>query len=142
MSFKNLKLSQEILQALKELDYKEPTPIQKESIDVLRRGRDLLLIAKTGTGKTAAFALPMINDIQKDHTKHNKLTKLILAPTKELVQQLKASIESYAKYTNIKVDAIYGGTKLNTQIKRLLFEKPNIVIATTGRLLDLLKQNL
>lgn len=141
MSFKNLKLSPEILRALKDLEYKEPTPIQKESIDILKRGRDLLLIAKTGTGKTAAFALPMINDIQKDHTKQNKLTKLIIAPTKELVQQLQKSIQEYAKYTDIKVDAIYGGTKLNTQIKRLCFEKPNIVIATTGRLLDLLKQN-
>jgi ATP-dependent RNA helicase RhlE len=139
MSFKKLKLSKEILKALDELGYKEPTGIQKEAIDILLRKRDLLAIAKTGTGKTAAFVLPMLQDIQKDDYKKDKLTKLIIAPTKELVRQLECSINNYSKYLNIKTISIYGGANINVQIK-LLNQKPNIVVSTTGRLLDLIDQ--
>jgi len=79
MTFKKLKLSSEILKAVDDLGYNKPTQIQSQAIDILLRKRDLLLIAKTGTGKTAAFSLPLLQDIQKDRYKSDKLTKLIIA---------------------------------------------------------------
>ena len=140
MSFKKLKLSKEILKAIDDLGYEKPTDIQNEAIDILLRGRDLLLIAKTGTGKTAAFALPMLQNIQNNKDKSHQLTKLIIAPTKELARQLEESIKEYGKYLDIKICSVYGGANIKAQIKRLE-EKPNIVIATTGRLVDLVKQD-
>ena len=146
MTFRQLGLCKEIAHACEDKGYKEPTRIQEEAIVHLLRKRDLLAIAKTGTGKTAAFVLPMLQDIEKQKEKNDTektnrvLTKLVIAPTRELVLQLTKSIESYAKYLDIEVCSIYGGSNIKPQIKRLN-EKVNIVIATTGRLMDLIRQD-
>lgn len=140
MTFKKLGLCENILKALDEKGYKEATPIQEEAIDILLRGRDLLAIAKTGTGKTAAFVLPMLQKIYENKASKSELTKLIIAPTRELVRQLELSVNEYGKYIDQKVVSIYGGSNINPQIKALQ-NKPNIVVATTGRLLDLIKNN-
>lgn len=139
MTFKKLGLCENIVRACSDRGYERATPIQEEAIDILLRGRDLLAIAKTGTGKTAAFVLPMLQDIEYNKTKHDQLTKLIIAPTRELALQLEQSVKDYAKYTNIKVTAVFGGSNINPQIKKLE-SKVNIVIATTGRLIDLIKK--
>ena len=144
MTFRQLGLCSQIAKACEDRGYKAPTKIQEEAIVHLLRKRDLLAIAKTGTGKTAAFVLPILQDIekQKNESKNNNrvLTKLIIAPTRELVLQLEKSIESYAKYLDIKICSVYGGANIKTQIKKL-DDKVNIVIATTGRLMDLIKQD-
>ncbi len=144
MTFRQLGLCPQIAKACEDRGYKAPTKIQEEAIVHLLRKRDLLAIAKTGTGKTAAFVLPILQDIEKQkiESKNNNrvLTKLIIAPTRELVLQLEKSIESYAKYLDIKICSVYGGANIKTQIKKL-DDKVNIVIATTGRLMDLIKQD-
>jgi len=144
MTFRQLGLCPQIAKACEDRGYKAPTKIQEEAIVHLLRKRDLLAIAKTGTGKTAAFVLPILQDIekQKNESSNNNrvLTKLIIAPTRELVLQLEKSIESYAKYLDIKICSVYGGANIKTQIKKL-DDKVNIVIATTGRLMDLIKQD-
>jgi len=139
MTFKKLGLCKEILKALEELGYKKPTQIQQEAIDIINRKRDLLAIAKTGTGKTAAFVLPILQDIVNKNEQNINLSKLIIAPTRELALQLENSINEYGKYLNIKTCCVYGGSNINPQIKKLQ-SKVHIVVATTGRLLDLIKQ--
>jgi superfamily II DNA/RNA helicase len=144
MTFRQLGLSPQIAQACADRGYIAPTKIQEEAIVHLLRKRDLVAIAKTGTGKTAAFVLPILQDIE-NHKKDQKndnivLTKLIIAPTRELVLQLEKSIESYAKYLDTKICSVYGGANVKPQIKKL-DSKVNIVIATTGRLMDLIRQD-
>jgi len=144
MTFRQLGLCPEIAKACEDRGYKNPTKIQEEAIVHLLRKRDLLAIAKTGTGKTAAFVLPILQDIQSKRQEQEDqnvvLTKLIIAPTRELVVQLEKSIEAYAKYLDIKICSIYGGANIKPQIKKL-DGKVHIVIATTGRLIDLIKQD-
>ncbi|MEA3314845.1 MAG: DEAD/DEAH box helicase [Campylobacterota bacterium] len=141
MTFKKLGLSKEIIKACEDRGYTEPTSIQQEAIVHLMRKRDLLAIAKTGTGKTAAFVLPMLQDILNNKEDNNRvLTKLIIAPTRELVLQLEKSINSYSKYIDVECCSVYGGSNINPQIKKLE-NKVDIVIATTGRLMDLIRQN-
>ncbi len=139
MTFKELGLCKEIVQACKDRGYENPTVIQEEAIELVLRGRDLLAIAKTGTGKTAAFVLPMLQNIKDNANNKVELTKLIIAPTRELTVQLEKSIESYSKYLDIKCASVYGGANIKPQIKKLE-SKVNIVIATTGRLMDMIKQ--
>jgi len=143
MTFRQLGLSPEIAKACEDKGYKNPTKIQEEAIEHLLRKRDLLAIAKTGTGKTAAFVLPILQDIENQRKKSQEdnivLTKLIIAPTRELVLQLEKSIESYAKYLDIKTCSVYGGANIKPQIKKLE-SKVHIVIATTGRLMDLIRK--
>ena len=143
MTFRQLGLCPEIAKACEDKGYKAPTKIQEEAIEHLLRKRDLLAIAKTGTGKTAAFVLPMLQDIENQRKKSNDnnivLTKLIIAPTRELVLQLEKSIEAYAKYLDIKICSVYGGANIKPQIKKLE-SKVHIVIATTGRLMDLIRK--
>ena len=140
MTFKKLGLCEPILKALEEKGYEKATPIQEEAIEILLRGRDLLAIAKTGTGKTAAFVLPMLQEIYTNQSQRKELTKLIIAPTRELALQLEQSVKDYGKYMDLNVVCVYGGSNINPQIK-LLQSKPNIVVATTGRLMDLVKNN-
>jgi len=143
MTFRQLGLCPEIAKACDDKGYKNPTKIQEEAIEHLLRKRDLLAIAKTGTGKTAAFVLPILQDIENQRRKSKdtniQLTKLIIAPTRELVLQLEKSIESYAKYLDIKTCSVYGGANIKPQIKKLE-SKVHIVIATTGRLMDLIRK--
>ena len=144
MTFRQLGLCPEIAKACEDKGYKAPTKIQEDAIEHLLRKRDLLAIAKTGTGKTAAFVLPILQDIENQRKKSEDnnivLTKLIIAPTRELVLQLEKSIESYAKYLDIKTCSVYGGANIKPQIKKLE-SKVHIVIATTGRLMDLIRKD-
>jgi len=143
MTFRQLGLSPEIAKACEEKGYKKATKIQEEAIVHLLRKKDLVAIAKTGTGKTAAFVLPLLQDIENQKKLSNSedvvLTKLIIAPTRELVLQLEKSIESYSKYLDIKICSVYGGANIKPQIKKL-DARVHIVIATTGRLMDLIRQ--
>ncbi|MFL5785230.1 MAG: DEAD/DEAH box helicase [Bacteriovoracaceae bacterium] len=136
--FKNLPLTSELLA---NIDYAEPTPIQREAIPVLIEGHDLLGIAQTGTGKTAAFSLPILQHLVKSPMKRGvgEPRVLILSPTRELCSQISSSLENYGKNLDIKVCAIFGGVGQREQVKSLK-AGVDIVVATTGRLLDLLEQ--
>ena len=143
MTFRQLGLCKEISQATEDLGYSNPTKIQEEAIEYLLRKRDLLAIAQTGTGKTAAFVLPMLQTIKEYQDKNDNnriLSKLIIAPTRELALQLEKSINHYAKYLDIKTSCIFGGANIKPQIKKLE-DKVDIVIATTGRLMDLIEKD-
>jgi len=139
-SFTSLKLAPPLLAALEDLDYKVPTPIQSQAIPIVRDGHDLMGLAQTGTGKTAAFTLPLL-----DHLYHNdrEPTKkrgraLILAPTRELVTQISDQVRSYGrKMPHLSVASIYGGVSIVRHIKRLS-GGVDVIVATPGRLIDLL----
>ncbi|HIF9399005.1 TPA: DEAD/DEAH box helicase [Photobacterium damselae] len=140
MSFSKLGLSDPIVQAVTELGYNEPTPIQNKAIPVILLGKDVLAAAQTGTGKTASFVLPMLerfNDGVKVRPK--RVRGLILAPTRELVAQVAENIEKYSKHLNIKTLAMFGGVEYKHQ-KQALIEGVDILVATPGRLLDMCTQ--
>lgn len=137
VSFINLGLSNKILSALNDLGYKKPSLIQKKCIPYLLNGHDVLGIAQTGSGKTAAFSLPLINNI--NHSL-NKIQILILVPTRELAIQVTESIKNFSKNINyIRVISIYGGQSYQKQIKYLK-QNPKILVGTPGRLLDHIKR--
>jgi len=140
--FEDLELVDPILQALEDKNYTEPTPIQAKAIPLVLDRRDVLGCAQTGTGKTAAFAIPIIQLIhQKDGD--NKgfpiLRSLIVTPTRELAIQIDENIKEYSKYTNIKHTVIFGGVKQGKQVDKLK-RGVHILVATPGRLLDLINQ--
>ncbi len=142
MQFKDLDIINPIQRALKEEGYVKPTPIQSKSITPLLEGRDLLGCAQTGTGKTASFAIPIIQQIYNDKKSlkgKRAIKAVILAPTRELAIQIEQNFIAYAKYTNIKTLVIFGGTSQNPQTKAL-HDGVDILIATPGRMLDLYKQ--
>jgi len=137
MSFKNLGLCDQLLRAIKEQGYDEPTPVQKEAIPVILKKRDILAGAQTGTGKTAGFTLPMLQLLHQHKPtkgKHN-VRALILTPTRELASQVQESVEMYGKFLPFKSCVIFGGVKINPQITALR-KGMDIVVATPGRLLD------
>jgi ATP-dependent RNA helicase RhlE len=141
MTFAELGLNATILNVLQKENYTQPTPIQEQTIPYALEGKDVLGIAQTGTGKTAAFALPIIQKLQeKEPSKgYRHISALILTPTRELAQQIYDSIEVYAKGSHIKQDVIFGGV---SQVNQTLSLKngTDILIATPGRLLDLMNQ--
>ncbi|CAA6821029.1 MAG: ATP-dependent RNA helicase RhlE [uncultured Sulfurovum sp.] len=143
MSFKTLKLSTKLLQTLEDLNYDEPTEIQEKSIPLLLDKKDILATSQTGTGKTASFVLPMLENLEestvvKTADARYKIQALILAPTRELVIQIHEKIEAYAKeYTHSSV-ALYGGIKLGSQVSAIR-AGANIAVGTTGRVLDHIK---
>lgn len=138
MTFENLNLIEPILKALKEEGYSSPTPIQEQSIPVLLQGKDLLGCAQTGTGKTAAFSIPILQKLYKtDHRKGIKA--LILTPTRELAIQIGECFEAYGKYTGLKHTVIFGGVGQKPQTDALR-NGVQILVATPGRLLDLITQ--
>ncbi|MGL6107073.1 DEAD/DEAH box helicase [Romboutsia sp.] len=142
MLFKDLDIIQPIQKALKEEGYSKPTQIQAKSITPLLEGRDLLGCAQTGTGKTASFAIPILQQIynEKKNSKGPKIIKaVILAPTRELAIQIEENFKAYSKYTNIKSLVIFGGVSQHPQTKALK-EGVDILIATPGRMLDLYNQ--
>ena len=141
--FNELSLIQPLLQNLQEVGYKTPTPIQAKSIPLLLEGHDLLGIAQTGTGKTAAFALPLLQKLSKSAKDVIALEPraLIVAPTRELATQIQTDIQNYGKGLGLKAQAIFGGVDQFEQVG-LLKDNVDIVVATPGRLLDLVKQNL
>ena len=135
MNFTELGLSQELLHAIKESGYEEPTPIQKMAIPPILAGRDLVGSAQTGTGKTAAFALPSLHRLKE----HGSCRALALAPTRELAIQIEENFCKYGKQMNLRMALLYGGVKYGKQLEQLRNE-PDIIVATPGRLLDHLGQ--
>ena len=134
--FASLGLSGPLVAAVTALGYEEPTPIQREAIPVLLAGRDLAGQAATGTGKTAAFALPMLDRIRKDGpSRTGGVRGLVLVPTRELAMQVTEAIHKYAQGVGLQVVAVYGGSSMDTQI-RSLKRGVDIVVATPGRALD------
>lgn len=142
MTFKELKLLPSILRTLEEQGYKSPTPIQQQAIPILLKGRDLLGCAQTGTGKTAAFAIPILQHLSKPHKEpkgRRKIKALVVTPTRELATQISESFKVYGKYTNLKNTVIFGGVKQRAQVDALR-RGVDVLVATPGRLLDLINQ--
>jgi ATP-dependent RNA helicase RhlE len=141
MLFEQLGLIEPILKALKREGYTTPTPIQQQSIPVVLDAKDILGLAQTGTGKTAAFAIPILQLLQQNnnHKGYRHTRALVLTPTRELAVQISESFESYGRYTNIKHEVIFGGVSQNAQTLALR-NGTDILIATPGRLLDLMNQ--
>jgi ATP-dependent RNA helicase RhlE len=144
MNFDELNLAPAILKAVHEQGYEIPTPIQAQAIPAVLEGKDLLGGAQTGTGKTAAFTLPMLHMLSKGKSKTNKFGKdgvaaLVLTPTRELAAQVEESIRTYGKYLPLSSTVIFGGVGMNPQIDRIK-KGVDILVATPGRLLDLQQQ--
>lgn len=139
MPFRSFGLDAGILQAVQKAGYTTPTPIQIAAIPRIMQGQDIIGIAQTGTGKTAAFVLPMLHRLSLTRGGRQGIKALILAPTRELALQIKENIEAYGKHLSVKVAAIYGGVDEEAQIK-ILRQGVQIVVATPGRLLDLMEQ--
>ncbi len=136
-SFKDLKLIPSLLRALDKEGYKVPTPIQTKSIPGLLKGKDLIGVAQTGTGKTAAFILPILQRMVEKRPK--KIKTLVLAPTRELAAQIGESFSVYGKFLKFNHVTIFGGVSQRNQVQAL-YKGVDIVVATPGRLLDLLNQ--
>ena len=143
MTFDKLNIIEPVLKALKEKEYSVPTPIQQEAIPVALEKQDLLGLAQTGTGKTAAFAIPIIqhlyNEARQEKKKNKEIKALVLTPTRELAIQIEESFRDYAKYTSLRHCVIFGGVKQKAQPDELR-KGVDILIATPGRLLDLMAQ--
>jgi ATP-dependent RNA helicase RhlE len=141
MLFEQLGLIEPIIKALHKEGYNEPTPIQQQAIPPAILGKDILGLAQTGTGKTAAFALPILQKLQQEPTakgyKHTRA--LILTPTRELACQINESFQTYGRYTHVKQEVIFGGVSQHAQTLALRFGT-DVLIATPGRLLDLMNQ--
>lgn len=142
MTFEELNLNTNILKAVSEMGYTEPTPIQAQAIPIILKELDLIGCAQTGTGKTAAFAIPMIHylhNIGNSSKRSKKARALVVTPTRELALQIGENFEAYAKYTNITQATIFGGVSQIPQVEQLR-KGADIIIGTPGRLLDLQKQ--
>jgi len=141
MTFEDLQLNKNILRALGELDYQSPTPIQEKVIPLVLQEKDVIGCAQTGTGKTAAFAMPILHYLHRlGNTKRTKNARvLVITPTRELAQQIADNFTLYAKYTNATLLTVYGGVSSKPQIEQLN-KGADIIIGTPGRLLDLYKQ--
>ncbi len=140
IKFEDLELIPSILKALKEENYKEPTAIQAEAIPLILDKKDVLGSAQTGTGKTAAFAIPIIQHLTKENISHKKkILALIVTPTRELAIQIGESFSTYGKYTEVKNTVIFGGVPQKSQTTALK-HGVDVLIATPGRLLDLINQ--
>lgn len=141
MSFQSLNIIEPILEAVKEEGYTIPTPIQEQSIPIILQGTDLLGCAQTGTGKTAAFAIPILQLLSADKTyiKKRKIRSLIVTPTRELAIQIGESFKAYGRHVGLNCTVIFGGVNQNKQTSSLQ-GGVDIVVATPGRLLDLMNQ--
>jgi len=141
MSFDSLGLSEELLNAVKAKGYDTPSPIQKEGIPAVLTGKDVMAAAQTGTGKTAAFTLPLLQMLAKGRkARPNRIRALILTPTRELAAQVEESVVTYGKTLPMTSTVVFGGVGINPQMKRLS-RGVDILVATPGRLLDLYSQN-
>jgi ATP-dependent RNA helicase RhlE len=141
LTFQSLGLSQPVLDALAHANYATPTPIQRQAIPTVLTGRDLLGIAQTGTGKTAAFVLPSLDRLAENRTylKPGLVRLLVLAPTRELAAQIASSAKAYGRFINLSVGVIYGGVP-NGKSVREVSRGVDVLVATPGRLLDLIDQ--
>ena len=140
-NFAGLELAQPILRAIADEDYTTPTPIQGKSIPPLLEGRDLLGVAQTGTGKTAAFALPLLHRLSKngDKLQNRQPRALILAPTRELANQINDSFRTYGRHLHLRTAVVFGGASIRPQIKALA-RGLHVLVATPGRLIDLMNR--
>jgi ATP-dependent RNA helicase RhlE len=156
MTFENLQLIKPILDAVKEENYVTPTPIQEKTIPAILEGRDIIGCAQTGTGKTAAFAIPMLQNLAREkqsahsqsqhpqgqrHHGPRPISALILSPTRELAIQIGEKFAAYGKYTGLKHTVIFGGVKQHSQVQNLK-RGVDILVATPGRLMDLMNQKI
>ncbi|MDO7173772.1 DEAD/DEAH box helicase [Mariniflexile sp. AS56] len=144
MSFKDLQLNRPILRAVAEAGYDNPTLVQEKTIPFVLAKKDVIVSAQTGTGKTAAFALPILQqlfDKQDGSKKGKKIRALIVSPTRELAIQIAENFKTYSTYTNLKTAVVFGGASIEPQID-VLKKGVDILIATSGRLLDLHKQDV
>lgn len=138
-TFESMGLQEALLKAISEIGYKEPTPVQKETIPLLLEAdTDIISLAQTGTGKTAAFGLPLLSKIKESL---GIPQALVLAPTRELCIQIAGELEKFSKYRKIKIVAIYGGANINTQIRQIK-TGADVLVATPGRLLDLMERGV
>ena len=139
MTFADLGLSDELLRAVEDSGYPEPTPIQRAAIPSVLMGKDLIGIAQTGTGKTASFVLPMLDILHHGRSRARMPRSLILEPTRELAQQVSENFEKYGKYHKLSMALLIGGVQMGDQVKAL--EKGvDVLIATPGRLMDLFQR--
>ena len=134
MTFNDLNLNTPLYNALDDLGFTTPTPIQAESFSVVAAGKDVVGIAQTGTGKTLAYMLPILRNLK--YSQQDNPRVLVLVPTRELVVQVVSEIEKFSKYINNRVLGVYGGTNINTQ-KQAVAQGQDIIVATPGRLYDL-----
>ena len=144
LKFADLDLDSKILQAVRDSGYEAPTPIQAQAIPIILNGKDMIGCAQTGTGKTAAYALPILQRLVSIKNNNNiknkrKISVLVVAPTRELAIQIKDSFNIYGKYTGLRNTVVYGGVGQNPQVKKLQ-QGVDILVATPGRLLDLIRQ--
>lgn len=142
MTFNELAISEPLLKALAEKKYATPTPIQEQTIPLVLSGKDVLGLAQTGTGKTAAFALPIIQNLSKpsaEKEQRREIKALIITPTRELAIQIDECFRDYSKYTGLRHTVIFGGVNQNPQVTQLK-RGVDVLIATPGRLLDLIGQ--
>ena len=144
MTFDDLNLAPAIMKAVREQGYESPTPIQAQAIPAVLAGQDLLAGAQTGTGKTAAFTLPLLDRLSREAAPKNKfggkgLRALVLTPTRELAAQVEESVRQYGKYLDLNSTVVFGGVGMNPQIDRIK-RGVDILVATPGRLLDLQQQ--
>ena len=140
ITFSTLKLDPQILRAIEEQGYTEPTPIQAQAIPHVLAGRDLMAMAQTGTGKTAAFTLPLLQLLlphasSSTSPARHQIRALVLAPTRELAIQVEESIDTYSKHVLLRSTVVYGGVDIKAQ-KPALMKGIEILVATPGRLLD------
>ena len=141
LNFTDLKLIEPISKALQEEGYETPTPIQQQSIPEILKGKDLLGTAQTGTGKTAAFAIPILQNLHQQNIRNNQIKALILTPTRELAIQIEESFNAYGKNLNLRNPVVFGGVKQAAQEKALR-RGVDILVATPGRLLDFISQRI
>lgn len=146
MSFEKLGLSIELLRAISDKGYLNPTPVQRQAIPPILKGQDVVVTAQTGTGKTAAFTLPLLQCLHKlkkqpEKVKKRPIQALILTPTRELAAQVFENVQAYSKYLPFKSTVVHGGVSINPQIRKLK-RGVDILVATPGRLLDLVHQNI
>ena len=142
MTFATLGLIEPLLRALETLGYQTPTPVQAQAIPAVLAGRDLMAAAQTGTGKTAGFAVPLLQLLTTQGPKvaANSVRALILVPTRELAEQVHESVRQYAENLPLSTYAVYGGVSINPQMMKLR-KGVDVLVATPGRLLDLFRQN-
>lgn len=141
MNFNDLNLIDPIAKALQEEGYTQPTPIQAKAIPSILQGRDLLGTAQTGTGKTAAFAIPILQNLTEKNLRNNNIKALILTPTRELAIQIEESFNAYGRHLRLRNLVVFGGVKQGTQ-EASLKRGVDILVATPGRLLDFISQGI
>lgn len=141
MQFETLNIIEPVLKALKEEGYSKPTPVQEQAIPVILKGSDLIGCAQTGTGKTAAFAVPILQLLKKNmtHESRRKIRSLVVTPTRELAIQIEESFKAYGRHTGLTCAVVFGGVNQNPQVASLR-NGVDILVATPGRLLDLMNQ--